>query len=66
MTVGGTGDCLAGLTSGLLAQGLNVFDSASLATFLNGKAGDLAMDKYGYGFAASDLSEFIGKLMDGI
>jgi hydroxyethylthiazole kinase-like uncharacterized protein yjeF len=66
MTVGGTGDCLAGLTAGLLSQGLSPFDAASLATFLNGKAGDLAMDKYGYGYAASNLFEFIGKLMEGI
>ena len=66
MTVGGTGDSLAGLTAGLLSQGLNPFDAASLATFLNGKAGDLAMEKYGYGYAASNLAEFIGKVMEGL
>lgn len=66
MTVGGTGDSLSGLTVGLLSQGLNPFDAASLSTFLNGKAGDLAMEKYGYGYAASNLAEFIGKVMEGL
>lgn len=63
MTVGGTGDALAGLTTSLLSQGLKPFDSAVLASYLNGKAGDLAFKKYGYGFSASDMTNFIGKLM---
>ena len=65
MTVGGTGDSLAGLISGLLSQGLNPFDAASIGTFLHGLAGDMAMEKYGYGFVASNLNEFIGKIMEG-
>lgn len=39
---GGTGDLLAGLLGGLLAQGLAPFDAASLAVWLHGRAGDLA------------------------
>ncbi|MDR2830773.1 MAG: NAD(P)H-hydrate dehydratase [Methanobrevibacter sp.] len=62
MTVGGTGDSLAGIVTSLLSQGLNSFDAACLGTYLNGKAGDLAFDKYGNGFKASDLSKFLGKL----
>lgn len=63
MTVGGTGDALAGLATGLLAQGLNVFDAACLAIYLNGRAGDVAYNKQGYGFSATDLTEYIGAIM---
>lgn len=66
MTVGGTGDCLAGLATGLLAQGINDFDTGILATYINGKAGDLAKEKYGYGFSASKMTSFIGKFMGGV
>lgn len=64
MTVGGTGDSLAGLSTSLMSQGLNSYDAAALATYLNGKAGDLAKEKYGNGFSASQLSEFLGILME--
>lgn len=63
MTVGGTGDSLAGLATGLLSQGLSVYDAGALAAYLNGKAGDFAREEYGDGFAASQLSEFLGLLM---
>lgn len=55
MTVGGTGDVLAGLVAGFLAQGIGVFESAVSAAFLNGLAGDLAFEKYGYSMTASDV-----------
>lgn len=57
MTVGGTGDVLAGLTAGLLAQEKDLFKAAAAAAYVNGKAGDLLLKKYGYGFTASDLLE---------
>jgi NAD(P)H-hydrate epimerase len=63
MTVGGTGDSLAGVCVSILSQGLNNYDSAVIATYLNGKAGDLAMGEYGYGFRASQLSKFLAILM---
>lgn len=55
MTVGGTGDVLAGLAAGILAQEKNLFKSAAAASYVNGRAGDLLLKKYGYGFTASDL-----------
>jgi len=61
MTVGGTGDCLAGVVTGLIAQGLNNFEASCLAAFINGRAGDLAMKKYGYSFTATDLLNLIPK-----
>lgn len=55
MTVGGTGDVLAGLTAGILAQEKDLFKAAAAAAYVNGKAGDLLLREYGYGFTASDL-----------
>jgi len=63
MTVGGTGDSLAGIVTSLLSQGLDSFNAACLGTYLNGKAGDLAFNEYGNGLKASDLSKFLSKLM---
>jgi ADP-dependent NAD(P)H-hydrate dehydratase / NAD(P)H-hydrate epimerase len=59
MTVGGTGDCLAGLVAGLMAQGHDGFEAAFLGAFLNGRAGDLAAEFYGYNFTATDLLKFV-------
>lgn len=66
MTVGGTGDSLAGLATSLISQGLKSYDAGALATYLNGKAGDFAKEEYGNGFAASQLSEFLGLLMESV
>ena len=67
MTVGGTGDALAGIAVGLLAHGLNAFDCACLAVFINGLAGDRAYDEKGNGFSATDLISYIGGVIkDGL
>lgn len=66
MTVGGTGDALAGICLSLLSQGLNSFDAAMLAPYLNGKAGDLAYEAQGYGFGAQDLTQYLGAVMSGL
>jgi len=42
MATGGAGDVLAGLLTGLLAQGLTPFDAACAAVFVHGRAGDMA------------------------
>ena len=63
MTVGGTGDVLAGLAVGFLAQGYSLFDSACWAAYINGKAGDLLKRKMGYSFIASDLLMDMKKIM---
>lgn len=66
MTVGGTGDALAGICLSLLSQELNSFDAALLAPYLNGKAGDLAYEAQGYGFGAQDLTQYLGAVMSGL
>ena len=64
MTVGGTGDVLTGITACLIGQKLNTFDSAVAAAFINGKAGELASEKYfGNHIMATDLLELIPKAM---
>ncbi len=55
MTVGGTGDVLAGITAGLLAQLKDKFKAATAAAYINGMIGDTLYKKRGYGFVASDM-----------
>lgn len=56
LATAGTGDVLAGIIAGLLAQGLNLFDGACLGVYLHGLAGELARKKLGdAGMLASDL-----------
>jgi len=56
MATGGSGDVLTGIISGLLAQGLEPFEAASLGVFLHGRAGDLALlEKGPYSLRAGDL-----------
>ncbi len=57
MTKGGTGDVLAGLCAGIVAQGNPLFESACAAAYINGKAGDLLYKEYGYGFTATELAD---------
>ncbi len=52
----GTGDVLAGVIAGLVAQGLAPFDAASLGVYLHGAAGEMVKEKMGdAGMIASDL-----------
>jgi len=52
----GTGDVLVGITAGLLAQGLSLFDAATCGVFLHGKAGEMVKARLGNaGMIASDL-----------
>lgn len=59
MTVGGTGDCLAGLVGGLMAKGHDEFEAACLGAYINGRAGDMATEKYEYHFTATDMIKYI-------
>jgi NAD(P)H-hydrate epimerase len=63
MTVGGTGDTLAGICGALLARGVDSFDAACAACFINGMAGNLAARKYGEGLMASDLINEIANVI---
>ena len=53
---GGSGDVLAGMTAGLLAQRLDAFDAAACAVWLHGAAADSAAARLGqYGMLPHDL-----------
>jgi len=54
MTVGGTGDVLAGLAAGLLAR-MRSFEAAVVAIYINGLAGSLAFRQFGLHMIATDL-----------
>jgi NAD(P)H-hydrate epimerase len=64
MTVGGTGDVLSGIVAGLLAQGVDGFRAAVAGAFVNGAAGDLAEEQYGFHLTPTDLLEHIPKVMN--
>ncbi len=52
----GTGDVLAGVIAGLLAQGLSLFDAAALGVFLHAQAANVVSARLGdAGMLASDL-----------
>ncbi len=58
MTVGGTGDVLAGVTAALFCH-LDAFDAAVIAAYVNGKAGMSAESIFGGGLLASDIIDHI-------
>ena len=64
MTVGGTGDVLAGIVGGFLAQGIDPFRAAVAGAFVNGAAGDFAVDVFGFHIKASDLIDMIPSVID--
>lgn len=56
LATAGTGDVLAGIIAGLLAQGLSPFDAAAAAVYLHGLAGEQMRQQFGdAGGLASDL-----------
>jgi NAD(P)H-hydrate epimerase len=63
MSVGGTGDVLAGITAGLLSKGMAPFNAARAAAYLNGSAGDMAFEEYSYGLMATDLLERVPRVL---
>ena len=63
MTVGGTGDVLSGIIAGLMAQGLEPYKAAVAGTFVNGAAGDLAAEHYGFHLTPTDLIEHIPRIL---
>lgn len=64
MAKGGTGDVLAGLCAGFLAQSGDLFKSAETASTINKKIGDVLLKKkQGYSFIASDMVEEIKRLI---
>jgi NAD(P)H-hydrate epimerase len=63
MTKGGFGDTLAGICGALLARGVGLWEAGHAAAYINGTAGELAGEKKGEGLIASDIFEFIPKVI---
>lgn len=63
MTVGGTGDVLAGICGALLARGINPFLAAQVGAFISGKAGQLAAKQKKDGLVATDVIEMISEVI---
>lgn len=60
MATGGSGDVLTGAISGLVAQGIDPFMAAITATYICGRAGEMAETENGeYGLIAGDIIEKI-------
>ena len=56
MATAGSGDVLAGMITGLLAQGMEAYEAAVLGVYLHGKAGDMAAaERNEYALMAGDL-----------
>lgn len=55
LATAGSGDCLAGVAGGLVAQGMPLFEAAAAAAYLHGMAGQAA----GQGLTAEDLSDHL-------
>lgn len=68
MATGGSGDVLAGIIGGLLAQGknstLSLSKTAALGVYIHGKAGDIAAARLGeYSLMASDIIDAIPEVL---
>jgi hydroxyethylthiazole kinase-like uncharacterized protein yjeF len=65
MTKGGTGDVLAGLCAGFLAQSKDLLQSAINASYFNKKIGDILLKKKkGFGYLASDMAWEIKRIQE--
>ncbi len=63
MTVGGTGDVLAGIIAALQSKNCTPFDSIRIGAYLNGTAGNAAFEHNSYGMSATDLIEKIPQIL---
>ena len=64
MAVGGSGDVLAGILTGLLGQGMEPLKAAACAAWLHGAAGDLCAAQLGqYAMLPTDLLNTLPRLL---
>lgn len=64
MAVGGSGDVLAGILTGLLGQGMEPLKAAACAAWLHGAAGDLCASELGqYAMLPTDMLSALPRLL---
>lgn len=64
MATAGSGDVLAGIIAGLLAQGMAAYEAASVGVYLHGLAGDAAAARLGeHGMLAGDLAASVAEVL---
>ena len=64
MAVGGSGDVLAGILTGLLGQGIEPLKAAACAAWLHGAAGDLCASELGqYAMLPTDMLSALPRLL---
>jgi NAD(P)H-hydrate epimerase len=64
----GTGDVLAGMVGGLLANGMSSLQALCLGSYVHGRAGDLYVRRWNndYTMVASDLPELLPAVLKGL
>ena len=63
MSVGGTGDALAGICGALIARGLSAFDAGFLGSYIVGRAGQLAAEDLRESLLATDVINAIPQVI---
>ncbi len=63
MSMGGTGDLLAGCIGGLLGLGLSPWAAARLGVYIMRVAGKLAEDEIGPGMVADDVPPYLSRAL---
>ena len=64
MAVGGSGDVLAGVITGLLGQGIAPLEAAACGAWIHGAAGDVCAEELGqYGMLPTDMLNVLSRLL---
>jgi NAD(P)H-hydrate epimerase len=63
LTVGGTGDALAGLIAGLIAQGMEHAEACALASTVIKQAADQLYPEFGFAFTTTHIIEALPKIL---
>jgi NAD(P)H-hydrate epimerase len=63
MTVGGTGDVLAGIIGAMASKNINPYNAGRIGVFISGSAGDIVWKEKGPGITATDIIDAIPKVI---